>query len=213
MKKGFKYSLLLLSFIAFFSSKGQVLKDTSYIQFSGLVLTSDSIYPIPYAVVSSNGMGQYTDFNGFFSFAARPGDTVLFTHIQFKSVRFVIPDTLQSFKYNVVQLLTNDTINLPTTIIKALPSRVIFDKVFVNKDIPDDKLERARKNLDKQQLKERAAEMKPSASENFRNTMQNESRKLYYAGQLPPNNLLNPFAWSEFFKAWKRGDFKNKKKK
>ena len=74
-------------------------------------------------------------------------------------------------------------------------------------------MERARKNLDKQQLKERAAEMKPSASENFRNTMQNESRKLYYAGQLPPNNLLNPFAWSEFFKAWKRGDFKNKNKK
>jgi len=202
-----------MSLIVSNTAKGQVLKDSGYIQFSGLVLTSDSIFPIPFVVVSTNGLGQYTDFNGFFSFAAKPGDTISFTHVQFKKSIYVIPDTLQSFKYNVVQLLTNDTINLPITVIRALPNRAIFDKVFVSKEIPDDKLERAKKNLDKQQLKERAAEMKPSASENFRNTMQNESRKLYYQGQLPPNNLLNPFAWSEFFKAWKRGDFKNKKKK
>ncbi|RYY10091.1 MAG: carboxypeptidase-like regulatory domain-containing protein, partial [Chitinophagaceae bacterium] len=26
-----------------------------------------------------------------------------------------------------------------------------------------------------------------------------------------PQNIFNPFAWNEFIKAWKRGDFKNKK--
>ena len=26
-------------------------------------------------------------------------------------------------------------------------------------------------------------------------------------------NILNPFAWAEFVKAWKRGDFKSKKDK
>lgn len=189
-----------------------VLSDTSYIQFSGLVLTSDSIFPIPYVVVYANGEGVYTDFNGFFSFAASPGDTIVFSHVQYKKVTYVIPDTLRSYKYNIVQLMTKDTIYLPMTVIKAFPSRKIFDKVFVNKDVPDDKLARATKNLNKQELKERAKNMDPSASESYRQTMQNESRKMYYAGQLPPNNLLNPFAWAEFFKAWKRGDFKNEQK-
>lgn len=194
------------------STSDEILTDTSYIQFSGLVLTSDSIYPIPYVVVYANGEGVYTDFNGFFSFAARPGDTIQFSHVQYKKAIFVIPDTLGSFKYNIVQLLTTDTVYLPMTIIRAFPSRKIFDKVFVNKEVPDDKLARATKNLDKHELKERAKNMDPSASENYRNTMQNESRKMYHAGQLPPNNLLNPFAWAKFFEAWKRGDFKNDKK-
>jgi hypothetical protein len=35
-------------------------------------------------------------------------------------------------------------------------------------------------------------------------------KKFYYNGQLPPQNIFNPFAWSEFIKAWKRGDFKSK---
>ena len=35
--------------------------------------------------------------------------------------------------------------------------------------------------------------------------------KTYYAGQIPPMNIFNPFAWAEFVKAWKRGDFKKKK--
>jgi hypothetical protein len=39
--------------------------------------------------------------------------------------------------------------------------------------------------------------------------MEEYKSKLYYIGQLPPNNLLNPLAWAEFVKAWKNGDFKN----
>ena len=41
--------------------------------------------------------------------------------------------------------------------------------------------------------------------------MKQERSKLYYAGQLPPNNLLNPIAWAEFIRAWQNGDFKRKK--
>jgi len=40
--------------------------------------------------------------------------------------------------------------------------------------------------------------------------MRNIATKASYAGQAPPINLFNPFAWNEFVKAWKRGDFKNK---
>jgi hypothetical protein len=40
--------------------------------------------------------------------------------------------------------------------------------------------------------------------------MRQASQKLYYSGQIAPQNIFNPFAWSEFIKAWKRGDFKKK---
>jgi hypothetical protein len=36
------------------------------------------------------------------------------------------------------------------------------------------------------------------------------SARLSYAGQVAPMNIFNPFAWNEFIKAWKRGDYKKK---
>ncbi len=40
--------------------------------------------------------------------------------------------------------------------------------------------------------------------------MRNIANKAYYAGQQPPMGILNPAAWGEFIKAWKRGDYKKK---
>ena len=37
-----------------------------------------------------------------------------------------------------------------------------------------------------------------------------QATKQYYSGQIPPMNIFNPFAWNEFIKCWKRGDFKKK---
>ncbi len=41
--------------------------------------------------------------------------------------------------------------------------------------------------------------------------MRQTANKAVYAGQIPPMNILNPFAWQQFVKAWKRGDFKKRK--
>ncbi len=35
----------------------------------------------------------------------------------------------------------------------------------------------------------------------------------YYEGQFKPQNVFNPVAWKQFIEAWKRGDYKKKKKK
>jgi hypothetical protein len=50
-------------------------------------------------------------------------------------------------------------------------------------------------------------------SMNFRSQMDQHSTRLYYAGQLPPNNLLNPIAWSKFIQMWQNGAFKKKDSK
>jgi hypothetical protein len=53
--------------------------------------------------------------------------------------------------------------------------------------------------------------MKMDGSMNYQNYIDQQTSKLYYAGQTQPISLLNPFAWAQFIKAWKEGKFKRDK--
>ena len=56
-------------------------------------------------------------------------------------------------------------------------------------------------------LREQFEGMAMDGSMNYSNFMSSVHSKLYYAGgQLPPNNLLNPFAWAKFIQAWRDGN-------
>ena len=90
------------------------------------------------------------------------------------------------------------------------PTKEQFKQAFIRLKLPDDDLARAERNMVRADIKERAMGMTMDASLNYKYTMQQYQSKLYYAGQLPPNNLLNPIAWAKFIQAWKNGDFKKK---
>jgi len=189
-------------------------KDTALIQFSGVVLRSDSLYPIVYTYVyeKRSRYGDITDVNGFFSLAAKRGDTIVFNALEFKKNYYIIPDTLTSDKYNIIKLLTQDTNYLEPVIIYPLPPRVQFDYIFVKTEIPDDDLERARKNLDRESLRQDALRGKVDAQSAYTAQMRQQANNLYFKGQLPPNPLLNPLSWAKFFESWQRGDYKKKRK-
>ena len=112
----FKQLALICVLISAFNVSGQTRsldsRDSSLIQFSGLLLSSDSIYPIPFAFIHAKNKpyGTYSNLEGYFSFVARAGDTIQFNHVEFKKSYMVIPDTLKDHKYSVVKLLTKDTI-------------------------------------------------------------------------------------------------------
>lgn len=55
-----------------------------YILFTGLVLTSDSLKPIPYVAIknSRRGLVGYTDLLGHFDIVAQKGDTLWFTQAE-----------------------------------------------------------------------------------------------------------------------------------
>ncbi len=185
----------------------------SLVQFSGLVMTSDSLMGIPYMniIIKNTHKGTMSNYEGFFSFVAQAGDTVLFSAVGYKRKEFIIPDTLKNDKYSIIQLMITDTIHLPVTIIYPWPTRDQFKEAFLNADVPDDDLERARKNLDREKLKELGEAMDMDADENLDYVMRQHARKFYSYGQYPTYNIFNPLAWAEFIKAWQRGDFKKKK--
>jgi len=189
--------------------------DAKLVQFSGIIITADSLNPVPYAKlqVKSTSYGTASDSYGFFSFVAHLKDTVLFTAIGYKPASFIIPDTITQKKYSLIQLMTNDTLTLSAAIIFPWPTLEDFKKAFVETKIPDDEYEIAKKNLDIYNLRLAALDYPMDARMNYNNYIENTTSKLYYFGQQQPFNIFNPFAWAQFIKAWKAGKFKSKEER
>jgi hypothetical protein len=203
------FSILAILIINSFTVKSQLI-ERRLVQFSGVVVTGDSLKPVPFTniTVRNKNKGVTADFYGFFSFVARESDTLDFTSMGYKHVTFVVPDTLSTSRYSLIQVMSSDTVYLTETLIYPWPTRAQFKQAFLNLVIPDDDYERAMKNLAYIKMRELLKNMPMDAEMNYNNFVQKQTSRLYYAGQLPPNNLLNPFAWAQFIKAWQEGKFK-----
>lgn len=184
----------------------------SVVQLYGVVMTADSLQAIPAVsvVVKGTGRGTITNDQGVFSIVVLKGDQVEFTSIGFKAKMIDIPQKLESNQYSVIQLMVSDTAYLPVTILRARPSRQQFERDFLNTRMPDDKYEIARQNTEEAKRRILMSSLPADGRESSSYSLRQAAQKYYYAGQTPPMNILNPMAWSEFIKAWKRGDFKKK---
>lgn len=218
MFKKIQFLLLLLILIdatAFAQEKKTKVpekKGPSLIQFSGVVVEGNDLRQVPYTsiIVKNTHRGTISDFYGYFSFVAKVNDTIEFSAIGFSPAQYIIPDTLTSNVYSLIQVLLKDTVYLRLTEVFPWPSKEQFKQAFLNLDLPEDDLARASKNMDRSDMKDQMVGMAMDASLNYKYSSQQYQSKLYYAGQYPPNNLLNPIAWAKFIKAWKNGDFKKK---
>ncbi len=207
--------LFLLSLVAF-NAYPQRYDDL--VQFSGVVVTADSLRPVPFANISvaKTGRGTTTDYWGFFSLVVHKNDIVTFSAVGYKSGLFRIPDTLTQNRYSLIQVMSSDTIMLTETVIYPWPSKEQFRHAFLTLKIPDDDIEIARRNLAYMEMREiYGRNYDPerygfTPGQSYHNYMSAQADKLYYRGQTMPNNLLNPIAWAKFIQAWKRGDFKKK---
>lgn len=207
MKKNLPVLLLFLTVLV------SAQKQERLIQFSGYALTADSLMGVPFAHITILNRGRVATAgpDGFFSFACREGDTLYFTSVGFKPSVYVIPTKLEAEKFSVIQLMTKSEVYLRETII--LPwKREDFPTVFMNTHPPEDELDRARRNLERERLAALGEKLEKDGTEASQMSLRNSSGKTYYYGQTPPQNIFNPLAWAEFIKAWKRGDFKKKEK-
>lgn len=190
--------------------------DDSLVQFSGLVMSSDSLMALNDVNIRIKGhfYGTISNALGIFTLVAKKSDTVVFTSIGYKPKQYIVPNNLSSRRYSMVITLASDTFVVDTVFIKPFISNALLPHYFATVDIPEDEMEvLARHNLEAEFLKQQAMNMPADAAENQDFTIRQEAAKYYYQGQAPPINILNPFAWAQFIKAWKNGDFKNKNKK
>lgn len=206
---------LLFFLFIFIGSKAGAQFETvrdSVVQLYGIVMTADSLVGIPAVNVTIRGQdrGTMTSNQGVFSIVVLKGDVVEFSHVSYKSKLVTIPLDLKGNQQSIVQLMVEDTVYLPATIIRPRPSPQQFERDFVNAEVPDDDIEIARQN---NSAAKRRALMYSTPSDGGGATalqMRNAAQQATYRGQIPPMNIFNPAAWSEFIQSWKRGDYKRK---
>jgi hypothetical protein len=206
------FLIIFLVTISFFSQGQSIPKKP--IQFSGVVMSSDSLQALPFAVVvdKNTQKGTYANLDGFFSFVSFPGDTVQFSYLGFFTRTIIIPSQLAEDKYSIIQLLSADTFNLPVTIIRPYPKPEEFKQAFISLKLPTDDGTRAAVNLQKMNIASLNIDLAMDGRENQLQYYQSYAKAYSYKGQLPPMGVFNMAAWYDFLTAWKRGDFKNKKK-
>lgn len=182
-----------------------------YLQISGVVL-DDSLQPLPFVSIMLKGTrhGTISDFYGFFTLVARPGDEMQFFSVNHKSKVYDLSDTLSGKHYSIIQILTKDTIQLPSVSVYPWPSKEQFKRAILNLDLSDSDIERAYKNMDNEDIRESIKGGSMDAASNYRVKMQQQYTRLYQAGQYPSVSLLNPVAWAQFIDAWRKGKLKIK---
>lgn len=211
----FYSSVILITFLLVSTAevKSQIFgSDDDLIQFSGIIITGDSLEPVPFVnvIIEESYRGTMSDVNGYFSFVAQKGDSITFSALGFRKQGIVLPDTLHDKKYSMIQILHPDTIELSEAVIYPWPTREQFREAFLAMELPETDAERAARNLARAEMIERREAMPADGSENFKYQMQNYQNRIYYAGQAPPMNIFNPFAWAKFIEAWRDGQFKRK---
>lgn len=195
----------------------QAVSDNDLVQFSGIVVTEEdgNLKPVPFTniAVKNTWRGTTSDYYGYFSFVAKKKETVVFSAMGYKKISFRIPDTVTTHRYSLIQIMSTDTILLPETVIYPWPTREQFKQAFVKFRVPDDDLIRAQRNLYLMERKENGMLLDGSpyladGGTNYIYYQNSQADKLYNQVGTQTNNLLNPFAWAEFFQAWKDGKFK-----
>lgn len=187
-----------------------VNKQPELVQLSGLVVSIDSLRALPLVSIriKNSSKGTFSDEGGFFSFVVKKTDTIVFSFIGYKSVEYVLPQVLKGSRYSIIQPMTEDTLYLNTAVVRSYPTPDEFDYYFVKATIPDAYYEASTRNLRKKTLENISMSMSMDGNESQQYAMQQQAYRYYYNGQLPPNRIFDPFAWGQFFQAWKRGDYK-----
>lgn len=210
-------TLLIILFLSFSSlifsqnKSKEKSKSEKFIQVSGVVL-DDSLQPLPFVSIMLKGTryGTVSDFYGFFTIVAKPGDEMQFFSVNHKTKSYNLSDTLKGRHYSIIQILTKDTIQLPQVNVYPWPSKEQFKRAILNLDLSDTDIERAYKNMENEDVRASIKGGSMDAAANYRNRMQQQYTRMYQVGQYPSVNLLNPVAWAQFIEAWRSGKLKIK---
>jgi len=178
------------------------------VQVSGMVVTGDSLAPLPYATVfrTRDQRGTTTDFNGFFSLPALAGDTLRISTVGFVGRALVVP--AGSDRFNAVLPLLRDTVTLGTATVNPWPSRERFREEFMALTMAPDAYTIANERLDPVALFDRLAYIEPDAAEVGRTWSTAQAQQAAALGTMPTVSVLNPAAWAAFIRALRSGELR-----
>jgi hypothetical protein len=210
-KKLYTAILFILSLPVSFS---QVAENDRYVQVSGII-TDDAYNPVPGATILSKKLkkGTLSERSGIYSITSIPGDTIYFRALGYKRYHTIIPQTFEERNVNMDIALELDTIHIKEVNIMPWKNYNEFLKDITKVRPVDPLIENMNDNIASIYVAIAANQAGTHASPEagYRYSMQQNFNAAATHGQYPINNLLNPFAWSKFFKGLKNGLLENKK--
>lgn len=204
----------ILFFISLYLCSNAQSTSKKVVQLSGVVVSSDSLYPVSYAAIfnKNDKRGSFSKEDGFFSIVAKEGDTIQFSSIGYHYSFYIIPVNNEKDKLTIVQLLSQNEYFLDTVIVIPRMSKEEFKNRFINDEYTNDQIAIAQQNLNRQRMAEISDHMAMDGKENSNAFMANEQKRFYFGRQIPTNMMqVNPLAWYKFIQAWRNGDFKRKR--
>jgi hypothetical protein len=204
--------LLLLGTLQGALAQGQM----SQITFTGIITGGKNSEPLPLAriFIPRAGKGVLSSVNGYFALPVYPGDSIIFSYVGYKTQYHIIPRRLTEQTYSAVVALQEDVKLLSEVKVYPYPTEELFKQALINMKLPDEKdREALAKNTDAQALLRAMAATPMGALSNHQNFMNQQifgREALANRGTVTTFPFLNPFAWANFIRSVKRGDFQTK---
>lgn len=205
-----RYSLALILFL-FVSSVFAQDKNpqNKLVQFSGIVTDADSNIVVPYVTITnvSNKQQKYAaNYQGFFSFVANPGDTVMFSAVGFTSKTLVLPTIIADNRYTAMVQIKSEIVYLKTVRVNPWATVEEFNKDFLSLKVADDDMAIAKKNLSRQSINGMKLTLPRDAGEISNANYRYNFDRMMNVNMRQTNPLLNPFAWGKLMQEIFNGD-------
>ncbi len=201
-----KYIMALLLF-SFLMARGQ---KEDLVQLHGYVQDQHE-QPVPYVHIFNTNSKRITitDDNGVYTLLAKPKDTIKVSCIGYKTKYYQLQDSVESVLYSKDFILITDTLELSEYTVYPWANFQDFKQAFLNLEVLSSEEENAITNI-KQLMRHINTQygIQPDPGISYRiASNQHYNRNFKYKYQTPTSNLLNPFAWAQFFEAVKKGDY------
>lgn len=186
------------------------------VTFTGFITGGKTNEPLPgaYIYIPKAGRGVLAAPNGYFALPVFPGDSVIFSYVGFRTQYHIIPNRLSDLTYSAVVALQEDVKTLAEVKVYPYATEELFKEAFVNLKLPDEKeRENLAKNTSPEAIMRQAATMPMSALANHQNFVNQQffgRESILGRSSATTFAFTNPFAWANFIRSVKRGDFKNK---
>ncbi|MFM9986467.1 MAG: hypothetical protein ACKVOK_14605 [Flavobacteriales bacterium] len=199
MKKVLYLSIMIFGCLQLHAQSNHVM------QVSGIVVVSDSLYPVPFVTVyrSSDHRGTYSDYSGYFTLPMQAGDTLNFLCTGLVRSSYIIPNDTTQSHISIVQWMEEDTsYTLPTVTIMPYPAPHLLTKELLALDLPGDRYVKFSRGSESASEYDGLYEVADRGAEIEQATL---TARTSGGGIVSGGNLLDPSAWKNFMRAVKRG--------
>lgn len=199
--------LLLISIVAV----SQAQEPSNIVEVYGLVLaksTNGAYGAVPFVTVAVKGTtrGTYANYEGMYSIVVKKGQILTFSAVGFTPREIVIPDDVKGMYHSLTVELEPSEVSLEEVTVFPWPDRDNLSAEFLAMQ-PNDAMQMeavAKDNLSGSQLLAIANAAANDSKEAAVQYLRQQSRDYSYQGQLAPQAIMDPIAWSRFFKQFSK---------